>query len=196
VTLRRAALTGWVLITPQIAQASDQAAESGIGDLFWPAANLLLLLGVIIYFARKPVQAFFAARRNEIKTDLEGAASQLSDAEITYAKWQRRLADLEGELEEIRASARQRAEAERERILSDARSSAERIRRDGVAAVELELRRAREELREEATRAAIEIAAERLEGEITNTDRDRLVDEFIDRVVTESNTGTDQPGGV
>jgi F-type H+-transporting ATPase subunit b len=193
--VRLAAIVGWVLIAPQIAQAADPSAEGGLGDLLWPAVNLALLLAVVIHFARKPVQAYFAARRNEIKTDLEGAASQLSDAEVLYSKWQRRLVDLESELEEIRATARQRAEVERERILSDARSTAERIKLDGAAAVQLELRRAREELREEATRAAIELAAERLERGITDADQDRLVDEFIDRVAAEPSAGADHSGG-
>jgi F-type H+-transporting ATPase subunit b len=163
--------------------------------LVYLAGNLALLLAVIIYSARKPAQAFFASRRNEIKTELEGAASQLSDAETTYAKWQRRLAELEGELDEIRATARQRAESERERILSDARANAERIKRDGTAAVKLELRRAQEELRKEATRAAIELAAERLEREITDADQDRLVDEFIERVAAAPSAGANPSGG-
>jgi F-type H+-transporting ATPase subunit b len=195
VKLRPAAIIGWILILPAIAQASDDSGRSPTETLYYLAGNLALLVSVIIYCSRKPVQAFFASRRNEIKTELEGAASQLSDAEATYAKWQRRLAELESELEEIRTTARQRAEAERERILSDARASAERIRRDGTAAVKLELRHAREELRKEATQAAIDLAAERLEREITDADQDRLVDEFIDRVAAAPNAGADQAGG-
>jgi F-type H+-transporting ATPase subunit b len=188
-------ITAWVLIAPQIAQAGDHAADASIGDLLWPAVNFLILVAAIFHFVRKPAQAFFANRRNEIKTDLEGAASELSIAETTYAKWQRRLIDLESELEEIRATARQRAEAERERILSDARANAERIQADGVAAVKLEVRRAREELRKEATRAAIELAAQQLEREITDADQNRLVDEFIERVAAGPSADASRPGG-
>jgi F0F1-type ATP synthase membrane subunit b/b' len=46
----------------------------------------------------------------------------------------------------------------------------------------MELRRAREELREEATQLALKLATERLEREVTDADRDRLLDEFIDRI--------------
>lgn len=167
----------WAL--PAIA-AND--GHGGIGDHLWPAVNLVILLGVIVYFARKPIAAFFAERRAGIEGELDGAASELSDAEATYAKWQRRLIDLETELDEIRATSRRRAESDRERILSDARASAERIREDASSAIEQELRRAREQLREEATQLAIEMASDRLGREINDSDRDRLIDEFIERV--------------
>ncbi len=162
-----------------------QASEGNGGWLSeqqWAAVNLIILLAVLIYFARKPLRDYFASRRNEIQSELKGAADQLAEAEATYLKWQRRLIDLETELGEIRATSRQRAEAERDKILSDARATAERIRRDASVAVEMELRRAREELREEATQLAIELATERLEREVTAADRDRLLDEFIDRI--------------
>jgi len=163
------------------AQASEENS-SGLSELLWPVVNLIILIAVVVHFARKPMRDYFAGRRSEIQSELKGAADQLAEAETTYAKWQRRLIDLEAELEEIRTMSRQRAEAERDKILSDARAAAERIRRDAAVAVEMELRRAREELRVEATQLAIELATEQLEREVTDADRDRLLDEFIDRI--------------
>lgn len=174
--------------------ASDPST-GGLQTFVWPALNLVILIAVLVYFARKPLQAYFEKRRSEIQGDLQSAADQLATAESTNAKWQRRMIDLEGELDEIRATSRQRAEAEREHILEDARNTAERIRRDATAAVELELRRAREILREEATQLAIELAGERLSREVTDADRDRLVDEFIDLVGSTPDSGASQQEG-
>jgi F-type H+-transporting ATPase subunit b len=170
------------------AQASDDSA-SGLQVFLWPAVNLIILIAVLVYFARKPLRAYFDKRRSDIQGDLQSAADQLATAETTYANWQRRMIDLDGELEEIRATSRQRAEAERERIIEGARATAERIRRDATAAVDLELRRAREILREEATQLAIELAGERLLREVTDADRDRLVDEFIDLIASTPDPG-------
>lgn len=176
------------------AYASDPA-PGGLQAFLWPALNLVILIAVLVYFARKPLQAYFEKRRSEIKGELQSAADQLATAETTYAKWQRRMIDLEGELDEIRTTSRQRAEAERERIIEDARATAERIRRDAATTVELELRRAREILREEATQLAIELAGERLSREVTDADRDRLVDEFIDRIASTPDSGASQREG-
>jgi len=174
------------------------AADPSAGHLeafLWPALNLIILIAVLVYFARKPLQAYFAKRRGEIQGELQSAADQLATAESTYAKWQRRMAELESELDEIRATSRQRAEAERERIIQDARATAERIRNDATVAVELELRRAREILREEATQLAIELAGERLSREVTEDDRDRLIDEFIGLIASTPNSGANQREG-
>jgi F-type H+-transporting ATPase subunit b len=103
-------------------------------------------------------------------------------AEERYSKWQRRLVDLEAELESIRDTARERAEREREQIVGDARAAAERIKHDARSAVEQELRRAREQLRDEASQLAVELAAEVLRDQVTTQDRERLLDEFIQRI--------------
>ena len=158
-------------------------------------ARILILLAVLVYFARKPLRAYFDKRRSDISGELQSSADELATAESTYAKWQRRMIDLEGELDEIRATSRQRAEAERERIIEDARATAERVQRDATTAIELELRRAREILREEATQLAIELAGERLSREVTEADRDRLIDEFIGLIASTPGSDASQREG-
>jgi F-type H+-transporting ATPase subunit b len=193
--MARSATTLFICLLALPAYASDQPA-GGLQNFIWPAVNLVILLAVLVYFSRKPLRDYFDKRRSDIAGELKSSADQLATAESTYAKWQRRTADLEGELNEIRATSRQRAEAERERIIQDARATAERIRRDATTAIELELRRAREILREEATQLAIELAGERLSREVTEADRDRLIDEFIDRIASTPGSGASQREGV
>jgi F-type H+-transporting ATPase subunit b len=163
------------------APAAASGGEEG-GGLFFPWLNFLLLLGVLFALARKPIQKFFADRRKAIHDELERSAELQRQAEERYAKWQRRLVDLERELEGIRRTARQRAESEREHILADARANAARIEETARTAIEQELRRAREQLRDEASELAVELAAGLLREQVTPADRDRLLDEFIARV--------------
>lgn len=144
--------------------------------------NLLLLLAVLVYFGRRPIREYFAVRRDGIQSDLGQAADLLSEAEQRNAELQRRLVDLSSEIEGIREQANRRAEDEAERILADARATADRIRRDAHASVEQELRRAKASLREEAADLALEIAARKLAEQVSSSDRERLVDEFITRV--------------
>ena len=164
-----------------VAALPAQAAEEG-GGLLFPWINFILLLAVLVYFARKPVSAYFGDRRAAIRKDLDDAAALKRRAEEHYAQWNRRIVDLERELAEIRAGAQERAEAERASLLADARAAAERIRADAANAVEHELRRARAGLREEASQLAIELASGILREKVTAQDRDRLIDEFIERV--------------
>jgi len=185
-----------------IALASPAAAKSGETGLFYPIFNLVLLIAVLIYFARKPVRAYFHDRRLEIQESLHAAALLRREAEERYASWQRKLIDLDAELDQIRETSRQRAEAERQHIIADAEASANRIRSDASAAIDQELRRSREILRQEAADLAIELAGNLLRDQVGDADRDRLVDEFIERIERiehASDSGVadpDQRGGV
>lgn len=164
--------------------APAAAAEGGgtLGDLVWPAVNLLILLAALFVFARRPIQDFFAARQDRIRDDLDAAARALTEAESRHTEWQRKLAMLDADIARIREQARERAEAERVNVLADASAAAERIRRDARAAVDQELRRAREELRLEAAELAVELAAEMLRARVNDADRSRLLDDFIETI--------------
>jgi len=183
-----ASLLALAVLTPAPALASSD--ESAAWDLIWRVVNLALLLAVLFVFARKPIQTFFRDRRDRIQGELQSAAQLHKEAEQRYAKWQRQLVDLDAELERVRATARERAEAERERILADARAAAERIRSDAHVAVEQELRRAREQLREEASALSIQLASELLQAQVTDTDRDRLLDEFTAKIEQPASNGS------
>jgi F-type H+-transporting ATPase subunit b len=175
----RPALLGILIV----AQASPALASEGEGaGLLFPFLNLFLLIAVLVYFARKPILDFFNDRRAKIQDDLRSAAEMRREAEERYAEWQRKLVDLDEEIERIRAASRERAESEREKIIADARTNAERIRSDATAAIDQELRRSREILLEEAVDLAIELAENLLRDQVTEADRERLVAEFIERV--------------
>lgn len=157
------------------------AHAAGDGLLF-PTINFVLLFAVLFILLRKPVRAYFDGRRASIRHELDEAASLKKEAETRYAQWQRKLDALQSELDGIRATARERAEAERQSLLADARRTAERIREDAAAAVDQEVRRARARLHDEASALAVELAAGILREQVTAQDRDRLLDEFIGRI--------------
>lgn len=185
--LALAALLG-ALVLPATALASEEGSE--VADLAWRVANLALLLGVLYVAGRKPIQGFFRDRRDRIKGDVETAARLHGEAEQRHATIQRQLSELEGELERIRRTARERAEHECERMLAEARASAERIRSDARIAIEQELRRARKELRREASDLSVEIASGLLRDHITEADQTRLLDEFIEEVERAPSNGS------
>jgi F-type H+-transporting ATPase subunit b len=184
-----------LLVISIAAPASPALASEGEGgDLLFGSLNLLLLIAVLVYFARKPVLDFFNERRSKIQDDLHAAAELRREAEERYAAWQRKLVDLEEEIERIRAASRERAQSERENIITDANATAERIRSDATAAIDQELRRSRDVLREEAADLAVELAENLLRDHVTDADRERLVTEFIERIERASAPGGEGTG--
>ena len=171
----------FVLLAPALALASEEAGAEP-SHLPWHIANLVFVIGLIVYFARTPIRTFMAERRQSIETGIESARRDLADAEQRLADCTQRLASLDREVEGIRASVRAQAEHERDRLLADARAVAERIRRDAQLAVEQEARSARQGLRNEAAEMALRLAGDLLKRQVTDADRSRLVDEFVERV--------------
>lgn len=184
-----------VLLASGVALAAGGEAKSQtevLKEMAWQTLNLALLLGVLVYFGRKPITEFFATRRSSIQNELSEASELLTEAEQRNAELQRRLVDLSTEIDGIKKTAGQRATDEADRILADARASAERIRNDARAAMDQELRRAQTQLREEAADLALELAAKKLQDEVGEGDRDRLVDEFILRVEPGASEGANR----
>jgi F-type H+-transporting ATPase subunit b len=180
--VKRLTALAWLGLALAPSAARAAGGEGGSSDLVWRVVNVALLLVVLVVVARKPIRGFFAERHDRIANDVESAARQRKEAEERYARLQRQVAALDTELEGIRVTARERAAAERERMLEDARAAAERIRREARLAVDQELRRARQELRREAADLSIELAGDLLARQVTEADRDRLIDELIARV--------------
>jgi F0F1-type ATP synthase membrane subunit b/b' len=173
-----------VLVGPGLLPSAAFAAEEmqGAGSPLWHLANLILLVAIVVRFAKAPVKSFFAERRRTIEAEIGEARQQLRAAEERLERWQSRLAEVDREMEELRVTLRARAEAEAERILERARAAAERIRRDTAAAVESEARHAHDALRNEAVALAVKVADSLLREHIADADRERLVDDFVARV--------------
>jgi F-type H+-transporting ATPase subunit b len=178
VTLARVAACAAVLLLPAVGFAAEEGGEHG-SNLVWHAVNLLLLLGVIVYFARSPIQTYMAERRTAIESNLDSARRELESAEAKLAECKARVDSLDREMADIRDAVRAQAEGERDRLLADARAAADRIRRDARLAVEQEGLRARENLREEAADLAVRLAGDLLKRQVGDADRSRLVDEFV-----------------
>ena len=180
-------MSRWLFAATVLLAAPAHAAAEGEhgGSMFWQVANVLLLLSVLIYFARKPVLAYLAGRRDTIAKDLDGAAQLLAEAERRLAEWNGKVARLDQEFATIRDATRRAAEAERDRILADARATADRIRQSASAVAERELQQAREALHAEAADLAVELAAKILREQVNDGDHTRLVDEFIERIEPE-----------
>lgn len=175
---RSAAILVLLWFAPSAAYASD---EGGMA-MVWEIANLALMVGVLVYFARKPVLTFLSERRNEIQGNLAGAEQLLEEAEGKLQEWSQRAAQLDAEVESIRAAAQKAAQQERDAIVADAQVTAERILASAGSVVERELRAARESLREEVADLATDLASKILIEKVNDQDRLRLVDEFIQKV--------------
>jgi F-type H+-transporting ATPase subunit b len=151
--------------------------ESVLPVLF--AANLTLFLWLLARFVGRPIASFLEARRAGIADELEQARTKLAEASALRDEVQKRLAEVEREVAEMRERAEREGEAEVAQITAQTETDRERFLRR----VEEEIGRRTAEARDRLARDTADLTArltkELLRGEITGDDRRRLLDESV-----------------
>lgn len=153
--------------------------------------NAAILFGGLFWIGRKGLKQGLIDRRQRIIQGMEDAAKMKKQAREQLAQYEKKLADIEAEVERLRREMRQAAEVERANILAEAKARRERMERDARQLIEQELHAAREELRKDTIRGAVESATELLRERITPEDRSRLDREYLGTV----GQGLRLPGG-
>jgi F-type H+-transporting ATPase subunit b len=175
--------------------AAGFAAEGGEGahhvdtarqlkDFGWRLLDFGALLALVIWALKKAnVKGTLAARQATIDKALQEAADAKDAAEKKFAEYSAKLAAANKEIDEIYTAIRAEGEAEKVRIIAEARLTAEKIREQASQAANQEVFRARAELRAEAVRLAVELAEQSIKGKIVQDDQDRLVGDYLTKVV-------------
>jgi F-type H+-transporting ATPase subunit b len=176
-----------LLVSAAAAAAQASGAPAGHGAIPWDtivkqAVNFAILVAVLVYFLRKPLSSFLQERTDLLKKSIDDAARARQEAAEKLAAIEARLAKLPGELEELSRRSASEADAEARRIAEAGKVEADRIRLQAETSADLEVRKAREELRREASELAAQAAEELLKREFKPSDQERLVRENIEKI--------------
>ncbi len=161
-------------------------ADSGaqMKDLGWRVLNFAVLIGILVFALKKAdVKGSLAARQAEIEKSLKDAEAARDAAEAKLREYSGKLDQASKEIDELHAAIIREGEHEKARIVAEARLAAEKIVAQSALSAEQETLKARNELRVEAARLAVEIATGKLSGSIQKNDHDRFVGEYLDKVV-------------
>jgi len=147
--------------------------------------NFAVLAVVLFFLLRKPVSQALNARIDSIKEQLDDLESKKSGAEAELAEYKSKISTLEKEAEEIVAEYIRQGEEAKVRILKEAESSADKLEEQAERNIAYEFKQARKQLQDEIFAKAMGRAEELLRSSITDSDQDRLVDEYLQKVVTQ-----------
>ncbi len=169
------------------------AAFLGIPLWIWQLANLILFLGVLLYFVARPIAAMFRNRQLEVEERLKEAKALRAEAARLEADVHERMARLDVEIAEIRSRAIAEGEAERAALAERADREVERARREAEAEIGRRLAAAKLELKRTAADLTASTARELLSAQITDDDRRRLLEESVTRLGDERLDGEARP---
>ena len=153
-------------------------------DFGWRVVDFAGLVAIIWWALKKAnVKGALADRRAGIEKALNDAVAAREAAERKLEEYSEKLAKANQEIDGIYAAIRREGELEKERIIAEAKISAQKIREQAVQAADQEVLKARMELREEAVRLAVELAEKTLKEKINKDDQNRLVGDYLAKVV-------------
>jgi F-type H+-transporting ATPase subunit b len=137
----------------------------------------------LFFLLRKPVSQALNGRINGIKTELEELEAKKNEAEKKLAQYNEQIATLGREAEKIIAEYKRQGEAARDRILEESKKAAVKLEEQARRTIENEFKNAKLRLQEDILEKALTKAEELVKDRITSEDQNRLVDEYLDKVV-------------
>lgn len=138
------------------------------------AVNFLVILIAAYFILRKPIKQFFKKRADRIEEDLKSAERARQEAEARLKEVEQEVREINQKVDDIIAKAKDEAENERRRIIDQAENEARKIRETSENEINNRLKAARMELKNYATRLAVEQAREIIRDELT-LDADRAL---------------------
>jgi len=167
-----------------LAASGGDSGSKGWQNLDWyRLMNFVVLAGVLVFILRKPVSQALSSRIKDIKEQLESLEVQKAEAEKQLAQYNETLSQLESEAEKIVDDYIKQGNEAKAKILKEAERTAEKLQAQARRNIEHEFDKAKQKLQQEVVESSLQKAEESLKKEITAQDQDKLVDEYIDKVV-------------
>jgi len=181
----RTFLALFLVLTAAAATAAEKAAgHAGVPwyEILKQTVTVLILVGVLVHFLRKPLASFLKERTELLRKSIEEASRARDAAVEKLASVEARMNRLSGEIEELVRKMDGEAGEESRRLRETALAEIRRVQEQVQFAADQEVRKARQELRKEASVLSAKAAEEILARTVTPEDQDRMVRENIEKL--------------
>ncbi len=165
--------------------ASEHQSESkgwAATDTYKVMNFAVLAIGLFLLL-KKPVSQALNSRIEGIKDQLDELEEKKKAAEKQLAEYNERFSNLEKEAEKLIEDYIRQGNEAKARIIEEAKQAAEKLEEQARRNIEQEFKRAQLELQQEILEKALQKSEEIIISKITAKDQEKLVDEYLDKVV-------------
>lgn len=187
VTLLTIACVAGLLLAAPLAFGSAGAAEGEHKSLFqtflWPVINFLLLVAILYIMLKKmDIKGYFRKRTELIEQTLREAREAKELALKALEEVEGRLKVKDQEIEQIIAAARTSGEKERDHLAEEGERVRAKILDQARTNIDFELKRAKEEIKQEAVELAMDLAEKKLKEKLTKEEQQKLLEESLTKI--------------
>lgn len=152
--------------------------------LIAPLINLLILVGALVYYLRKPLKTFAETRHHAIREDLESVRNLLRGAQEKHEEFSAKLRAVDAEVSGIKTQMIQDAQAMKSRIVAEAQRLSGNVIEDAKHASAVLYTEFKSSLYSELGHRVLDRAEAILKERLTGDDRARIRKEFSSQVET------------
>jgi len=168
----------FAVLSAQAAEEGGNAAAERANEIFkW--INFAIVTGLVAWVFLKLTPPFFRKNAETISSAINKATAAKAEADRQLREAESKLARLQEDVAQLRATAQREAAAEAERIRAITKSDAEKVALAGKAEIEAAERAARLELKVIAANLAVDGAQSLLVKELTPKAQESLVAAFV-----------------
>jgi F-type H+-transporting ATPase subunit b len=164
------------------AEEHHEKTYFGIPGWILKLVNMLLFIGVLVYFVKGPVGNAFRERSEAIRRANEEARERRTRADQMASEIQARLSAIEAEVRAIHERAQAVGERQKRELTAAADAEREKILQAARNEVDNRLKHARTELTEFAGQLASERAEQILREQINEDDKKRLFQDSLKQI--------------
>jgi len=150
-----------------------------LSEVFWTALNIFILFFGLSYMLFNPVRSVLEKRKQRIAGELADAASDKEAAAALKVEYENKLKEVSKEADAILEDARRKGKAREAEIIEEARAEAARIVERGNREVELERKKALDDMKQEIVAIASLMAGKVVAASIDTTVQDALIEETL-----------------
>lgn len=178
-----AILLSFSVVPVVLASGGESKPVGWVATDTYRVMNFTVLAVALFFVLRKPVSRALDDRIRGIREQLGELEARKKDAESDLGKHSENLLCLEQEAAKIVEEYVRQGNDARKRILGEAEAAAQKLEEQASRNIEQEFKRAKTQLQADIIEKALAKAEDVIKSKITPGDQDRLVDEYLEKVV-------------
>jgi F-type H+-transporting ATPase subunit b len=168
-----------VLTSSLVLGAAEGGSHFNSGDVFFQLIMFIILLALLKKFAWGPLMGIMKQREEHIVNEINSAENSRLEAKKILEEQRNLLKEARSDAQNLIESAKKQGDVQRDEIIAASRVEAERIKEAAKLEIEQQKEKAVAAIREQVASLSVLIASKVIERELSSTDQDQLINEYI-----------------
>lgn len=153
-----------------------------IHDAVLLGISIFILFLLLSYLVFNPTRDYLEKRKSKIKNDIQTAEKNREDAQALKFDYEGKLREINKEADEILSEARKRANKNEAQIIAEAKEEAARIKQRAMTDIELERKRAMDDMKKEMVQIAALMAGKVVSANIDTSIQANLLEDTLKEI--------------